>query len=82
MEIAGRYGEHDIIIRCCTNGKWYTTTPMRGSGMLSCIHTGYHTCYDYLNIKEILKEALSDAHHRETQKHYFGKEEIKIIPKE
>jgi hypothetical protein len=72
MEIAGRYGEYSIIIRCCPKGKWHITTPTRGSGCIGCDHLdengkgGYVTYYDYLNIsklkyvkdKNIIKEAL------------------------
>lgn len=59
MEIAGKYGEYSIIMRCCSKGKWYITTPMRGSGCSSCNHLdengkgGYTTYYDYLEVDKL-----------------------------
>jgi hypothetical protein len=72
MEIAGRYEKYSIIMRCCSKGKWYITTPSRGSGCSSCNHLdengkgGHTTYYDYLEIdklkyvtdENIIKEAL------------------------
>lgn len=53
MEIAGKYKEHFIIMRCCSKGDWYITQPSYGSGAVSCSHSGYHTFYDYLDISKL-----------------------------
>ena len=59
MEIAGKYKEYFYIIRCCEEGDWHLREGGNGSGMISCEHSGSHTCYDYLDVTK-LKEVTNE----------------------
>jgi len=74
MEIAGKYKEHYYIMRCCNEGKWEIREGGNGSGMCGCIHTGYTTCYDYLDVKTLKevtdKEIIKEMESSESYKLY------------
>ena len=59
FEIAGKYKDRFIIMRCCDEGEWYISFPIRGSGALSCKHDGSQTFYDYLDVDK-LKEVTDE----------------------
>jgi hypothetical protein len=59
MEIAGKYKGYHIIARCCSEGEWFITQPMNGSGACHCNHTGYTEFYDFLEVNK-LKEVTDE----------------------
>lgn len=57
MNIAGKYN-NNLVVRCCSEGRWYEMSCGNGSGMIHCNHTGYHCFFDYVDMSK--QEEVTD----------------------